>query len=90
MECCGFAFDSAVPLQARLFFAGRFAITAFFPSIPLTHSIRIMMPSPREFSGICCDNNHVFRKISVPFVPPKPKEFDIATLIFIWRAAFAT
>ncbi len=27
---------------------------------------------------------------SVPFVPPKPKEFDIAVLIVIWRAWFGT
>jgi hypothetical protein len=47
MECCGFAFDSAVPLQDRLFFEARFAITAFFASTPGTHPIRIMMPSPQ-------------------------------------------
>ncbi len=30
------------------------------------------------------------RKISEPFVPPKPNEFDNATRIGIWRATFGT
>lgn len=29
-------------------------------------------------------------KINVPLVPPKPKEFDITTRIFIDRAVFGT
>ncbi len=28
--------------------------------------------------------------MTVPLVPPKPKEFDSATSIFIWRASFGT
>ncbi len=34
--------------------------------------------------------NQVLRKISVPFVPPKPNEFDIAALISIFRAILGT
>ena len=30
------------------------------------------------------------RKTSVPFVPPKPKPFDIATSMSAWRATFGT
>ncbi len=33
--------------------------------------------------------NQTLPKISVPLVPPKPKEFFTATLIVISRAAFA-
>ena len=41
-------------------------------------------------SGASAINDQTLRKISVPFVPPKPNEFDIATSIFIFRALFAT
>ena len=41
-------------------------------------------------SGAPAINDQTLRKISVPFVPPKPNEFDIATSIFIFRALFAT
>lgn len=34
--------------------------------------------------------DHARRKISVPFVPPKPKEFDKAARIGIFRAVFGT
>ncbi len=30
------------------------------------------------------------RNTSVPLVPPKPKELEMATSIFIWRAVFGT
>ena len=38
----------------------------------------------------CRDQPLKRRKISEPFVPPKPKEFDSATSIFICRAVFGT
>lgn len=34
--------------------------------------------------------NQTLRKTSVPFVPPNPKEFDIATSIFMGRAVLGT
>ncbi|OBX37180.1 hypothetical protein A8U91_01536 [Halomonas elongata] len=33
---------------------------------------------------------HTFEKIKVPLVPPKPKEFDRLTSIFISRAVWGT
>ena len=36
----------------------------------------------------CCAQT--LRKTSVPLVPPKPKEFDTATSIFIGRAVLGT
>ena len=33
---------------------------------------------------------YILRKTTVPFVPPKPKELDSATSIFISRAVFGT
>src|SRR5262245_13453716 len=34
--------------------------------------------------------NQIFRNTRLPLVPPKPNEFESATLIFILRAVFGT
>ena len=41
-------------------------------------------------SRFSVDEDQTLRKASVPFVPPKPKEFDSAKPIFIGRAVFGT
>lgn len=44
----------------------------------------------RFFNGTVEKSNQSRRKISVPLVPPKPKELESATSIFISRAVLGT
>ncbi len=47
------------------------------------------VPNSNQESGRF-SSDQIARKTSVPLVPPKPKEFDRATLIFICLAVLGT
>ena len=47
------------------------------------------VPNSSQESGRS-SSDQIARKTSVPLVPPKPKEFDRATLIFICLAVLGT
>ncbi len=59
-----------------------------FPSSP--GDPRLQKVQPAGAVGRASGSVQIARKINVPLVPPNPKEFDMATLIFIGRAMFGT
>jgi hypothetical protein len=60
-------------------------------SARLVHAIALDTDGERQcLAARATAAHHTRRKMTVPFVPPKPNEFDSAASILSWRAACGT